>query len=451
MLTFLLSLFGIILTICIVVGVHEFGHFIVARLLGIKVLRFSIGFGKAIYKRYDKKGTEYVLAPIPLGGYVKLLDENEAPVAENEKHLAFNRQPLYKRFLVILAGPLFNVLLAFIIYWLVYMIGFTTLIPIIGEVAPHSIAEKAGLKPQQEILRIDNRVTSSWTNVIVRIFLRAGETEQMQFQIKNLADQTIYMRSLNLITWHMDELKPDPLQSLGITPYTPPIPMIIGVVQPNSPATSANLAVGDKIIAVETIPKLNWDTLVDKIAEHPNETLSFTIQRDKKVFNMPVTIGYHRDLFFQKTGFLGISPKFSWPENLLRKNKYGPLAAMPHALQNITDLTYLNFIVLGKLFTGKLSLKSLSGPVAIFEGAGISFNAGIIPFLSFLAFLSISIGIINVLPIPGLDGGHLLFQLLEFILRRPVPLHVQALFYRFGMIILLLIVMQAVINDIMRL
>jgi len=361
----LISLIGILLTIFLIIGIHESGHFFIARALGIKVLRFSIGFGKTLFRWHDKKGTEYVFAAIPLGGYVKMLDENEGTVKEEERHLAYNRQPAYKKLAVVIAGPLANLLFAFLLYWLLFMVGFTSIVPIIGSVTPHSIAANAGLKPQQEIIRVDNTPTTSWMSIAIRILTHTGETDQIHISTvpfnHNTATPDQYF--LDLRSWHMDELKPDPLTSLGISPY------------------------------------------------------------------FPVVL----------------------PKNILRYNQYGPITALSHALQNTYDFTYMNFIVLGKLFTGKVSLKSIGGPISIFANAGAALNQGITAFLSFLAFISISIGVINILPIPGLDGGHILFQLIELITRRPVSLKMQNLLYRLGFIILILVIVQAVTNDILRL
>ncbi len=360
----IISILGIILTIFFIVGIHEFGHFIVARMLGIKVLRFSIGFGKPFYRWYDKKGTEYVLAPIPLGGYVKMLDETEDQVPKEELHLAYNRQPIYKRTLVILAGPFFNFMLALIIYWFIFLIGFTSIIPLIGKVLPGSIAANAGLKPQNEIISIDNRPTKNWSNVLIRLIPFIGDHDTLVVETKPLHGNTATKHTLNLQTWKIDELKPDPLTSLGIEPYIPSTPI---------------------------------------------------------------------------------------PKYLIRTIQYGPMTALSHANQNTIDFIYLNFLFMGKIITGKVSLQSLGGPISIFQGAGTALNTGILPFFSFLAFLSIAIGVINVLPIPGLDGGHLLFYCIEFITRRPVSPALQLLLIRFGLILLMLLLAQAVSNDLMRL
>lgn len=364
MLSILIAIIGVIITILLVVGVHEFGHFILARMTGVKVLRFSIGFGKALCRWHDKKGTEYVIAAVPLGGYVKLLDETEEDVPSAEKHLAFNNQPFYKKFLIIAAGPAFNVIFAFLLYWSLFMIGFISLVPMIGKITPHSIAAQAGMQPQQEIVRIDDRHTASWMSVVIGLLERTGDKGPLTIETKNPKTQALHPYSLDLSHWHMDDLKPDPLDSLGIVPFAP----------------------------------------------------------DKPLSN-----------------------------DLLKKNKYGPISALSHAWQNTKDFCYLNLMVFGKLVTGKVSLSSLGGPITIFESAGTAINNGFVPFLSFLAFLSIAIGLINIVPIPGLDGGLLLFQVIELMIRRPLPMRAQVLLFRIGFILILLLVTQALINDILRL
>lgn len=451
MLSFLISIIGIVVTLLLVIGIHEFGHFCAARLLGVKVIRFSIGFGKALWRRYDKKGTEYVIAAIPLGGYVKMLDVNEQTVPENEAHLAFNHQSFYKKFLIVAAGPLSNLVLAFVLYWFLYVVGFTSVAPIVGKVTPHSIAAFAGIKPQAEIISIDHVPTPTWIRVIIGILSRTGDAGNMQIALKPIDSPYVENYTLNLTNWHMDNLKPDPLASLGLEPYEPEVPAIISTIAPDSPAEKADLKINDKILAIDGKKIEDWLALITEIDKRPSEKITLTVLRNNIKYNIPVTTDYHRDFVFKKHGFLGISPTFKWPDAFLRKNKHGPLTALFYAWQNTCDFIYLNLNVIGKLFTGKVSLQSLSGPISIFQTAGTALNQGIAPFISFLAFLSISIGIINIFPIPGLDGGHLLFQTIETLLKRPIPTKILELCYRLGFILILLLIFQSVINDVLRL
>ena len=451
LLSILIGIAGIVLTILLVVGVHEFGHFITARLVGVKVLRFSIGFGKALYRRTDKQGTEYVLAAIPLGGYVKMLDEDEAPVSPKDQHRAYNRQPLYKKFLIVIAGPFTNLVFAFAIYWLLFVIGFVTVAPIIGKVIPQSIAANAGLAPQQEITQIDHTPVNSWMSAAIRILFHAGDKDQMHLQTNSLQNHEQKNYSLDLSHWQLDSLKPDPLTSLGIIPYEPTVPAIIGTIAENSPAARSNLKPGDTILKMGNTPINQWQDILIAVEKNPNATLPFIIKRNEKTQTLAVQIGEQPNASGNKQGYLGIASNFEWPKNLLRENKYNPISALFPAWQNTYDFTLLNLVVFGKLITGKVSVKSLGGPITIFQSAGTALNHGIIPFLSFLAFLSIAIGMINILPIPGLDGGHVLFQAIELVTRRPVSLRVQSLMYRLGILFLFVMLFQAVMNDVMRL
>jgi len=452
MLYLFISIFGILITIFFVIGTHEFAHFLVARSLGIKVLRFSIGFGKTLWHRYDKKGTEYVVALIPLGGYVKMLDENEGTVPKKELHLAFNRQPFYKKFLVVVAGPLTNIFCAFFLYWLIFVIGFTTVRPMIGDINPRSIAAEGGLQTKQEIISIDNSKTSTWTSVIFRLIAHAGNPDHIKIEVQNPPNKqpSTETHILDLSNWHLDTLTPDPLASLGITPFVPNIPLIIGIIADDSPAASSSLRIGDKLIALDKKPINNWDTLITYTTNHPDQSVTLTIERQGKTLNIPVTLGAQKSLFFTKTGYLGIGPNFKWPKEFLQDIKYDPITAISHAWKEISDFTYFNLLLFWKMVTGKLSLQGLGGPITIFQTAGNALNSGFISFISFLAFLSISIGIINLIPIPGLDGGHILIQFIEFVIRRPVSEQVLSILYRLGFIFLLFIIIQALVNDILR-
>lgn len=447
----LISIFGILLTIFFVIGTHETAHFIAARLLGVKVLRFSIGFGKTLFRWHDKQGTEYTLALIPLGGYVKMLDESEEEVSPSELPRAFNRQPFYKKFLIVLAGPAINIFCAFILYWLIFTIGFVTIKPIIGNITPNSIAAEAHLKSNLEIIQVDNQVVSSWTAVLFRIMTHIGNKDHLHLETKDMASKKVQVYELDLSDWHISDLHPDPLSSLGMTPYEPVIPLIIGKITPHSQAEAAKLAVGDKIIAINKVKMKDWEAVITFIYHHPDESIIITIERKGNVIQLPAHIGMQRNLLLQKHGVLGISPNFEWPKSLLRTIKYGPLDAFSHAGQEVINFTYFNIVLFGKIVTGKLSLQSLGGPITIFETAGDALNSGFLAFIGFLAFLSISIGIINLIPIPGLDGGHLLIQFIEFLIRRSIPDRYILILFRLGFIFIIFILVQALINDILRL
>ena len=290
MISALIGIGSILLTLLFVVGTHEFAHFAMARLVGVKVLRFSIGFGKRLLHWHDKSGTEYVFALVPLGGYVKMLDENEdGAIDPKEAPFAYNRQPFYKKFLIVLAGPACNLVCAILLYWMIYMVGFTAVKPLVGDVTPNSIAAQAGLQAQQLIVAVDNKPVSSWMGIIFRLMSHVGEKSPLTIVVedKNHAKKTV---QLNVSTWHLDELTPDPLTSLGFKPYMPPIPMIVGMIDPKAPAAKANLRYGDTLLAINKKPVNNWEDLVTLIAEHPGATLTFTLRRGSQTLDVPVMI-----------------------------------------------------------------------------------------------------------------------------------------------------------------
>ena len=449
MLHLIISILGIILTILFVIGTHEAAHFGMAKWLGVKVLRFSIGFGKPIVTWHDHQGTEYVIAPIPLGGYVKMLDETEDKVKKEELPLAYNRQPYYKKFLIVLAGPLSNFICAIILYWLIFIIGFVSVKPVIGHVTTPSIAASAGLKPNQQITAIDNSDTHSWQDVIFRLLNHMGNSDRINMTVLDASkSQTL---SLDVSHWKMGGLMPDPLSSLGIIPYEPEVPMVIGIMLPDSPAAKSGLKIGDKIIAIGKQKIGDWMQLIDIITNNPDQTMSFQIERDSKPLTLNVTIGAKRNWLFKKYGSLGIAPKIELPKSMLQTIHYGPLAAVPEAFREVFDLSYFNLLLIGKMITGKLSLQGLGGPITIFESAGNALNSGMLSFISFLAFLSISIGLINFFPIPGLDGGHLLIQTIETLIRRPIPEKILVFLFRCGFLFIIFILLDALTNDILRL
>lgn len=449
----LIAVVGIIITIMFVIGTHEFAHFITARWLGVKVLRFSIGFGKTLWRRFDKQGTEYVIALIPLGGYVKMLDESEEPVAAHELHRAYNQQAFYKKALIVLAGPTMNLLCAFLLYWAVYCIGFVTVKPIIGFIKPHSIAEQAGLRANQEITSVDFDQTASWTGVIFRLLAHVGNQDQMSIGVisKNHGKEIVSNHFLNLDNWHLDALNPDPLTSVGIVPYEPPMPLDIGIITANSPAAQAGLQVGDRILAVNGQAISSWDDLIKLTKQSPDKTVVFKLKRKNKVIEKPVQLSHQYSILFHKSGYLGISPNVTFPKSMLVNVKYNLIDGMFKAWKEVVDFTYFNLVLFGKIITGKLSVQSLGGPITIFESAGEALNSGFVPFIGFLAFLSASIGVINLFPIPGLDGGHFALQLIETIIRRPIPQRLLAALYFAGLMLIVFVLVQALVNDVLRL
>lgn len=372
MLAFFLALLIFLVTIFIVAGLHELGHYLFARLFGIKILCFSIGFGKALWRKKDKHGAEYVLAALPLGGYVKLLDTREGPVPAEQTPYAFDKRPIYQRFCVLAGGPLFNFILAVLAFWVIYLHGVTYIKPIVSSVIPHSIAARANIQPQDEILAINQRTTLSWAAVTMALMHDYGEPGRLNITVRAPAQEKPVIRTVNFhkADWHLNDLHPDLFKSFGIEPYMP---------------ASA--------------------------AKKP----------------------------------------LAWPANLLQTKHYTLASAFVKALAQTYYFTTFNAVILFKMLTGVISWQGIGGPISIFQVASGAAQHGFFTYLHFLAIISISIGFINLLPVPGLDGAQIVYLLYEFMRGKPLSLATQLLAFRLGLIILIILMVQSLINDLLRL
>ncbi|MCW8386508.1 RIP metalloprotease RseP [Fluoribacter dumoffii] len=447
----LLTLLYFLLALVLLVTVHEYGHFQVARWCGVKVLRFSFGFGPILARWRDKKGTEYAWSLFPLGGYVKMLDESEGDVDEKERHLAFNNQSLWKRAAIVLAGPFFNFIFAFVALWLVLVIGMQSLAPMIESVKPNSIAAKAGLGANEEIIALNDTNINSWRDFQYAIMPLVGSEETIRLTVKSLTNGHKHQVFLPLTDWQLDNKKPDPLDSLGIQPFIPSIPPIVGEVVPDSPAAKAGLESGDKILKVDGKPFNDWLFLVDYVQTRPDKQLTLSLKRNGKIQNVLVQTG-SQEIKGKVEGFLGVrSEKVKWPANWLRLEREDPLTAVGTALKQTVQLTGTTFTLMGRLVTGRLGLNSISGPVGIAQGAGDSGRSGLTSYLFFLALVSISLGALNLLPIPMLDGGHLLYYLLEAIRRKPLSDGLKSAGAYLGLLLLAALMFIALTNDLTRL
>lgn len=451
---FLQSIFGIIITLGLLVTVHEYGHFWVARRCGIKVLRFSVGFGKPMLCRKDRYGTEFVVAAIPLGGYVKMLDEREGPVDESELDQAFNRKSVWQRIAVVVAGPAANFLFAIFAYWLMFMVGVTSVAPVVGKVEPDSLVGKAGLQEQYEILAVDGVETPSWQAVNMQLLNHVGDSGVIELQVTPFGEQATKRLSISVERWLADTDTPDVLGGLGLIPYRPAIPPVIGKVVDNSPAASAELQVGDLILAIDYVPVEDWFDLVESLQSRPGEKVSLGVERNGQRFNQTVILKGVEQEDGRIVGQLGIHPeaaKFDWPKEMRRDTSYSFPGALVEGIGKTWDMTALILVSIKKMVLGDISIKNLSGPITIAQVAGVSVERGLETFLNFLAYLSISLGVINILPIPMLDGGHLMYYLAELVRGKPVPEKVQMLGLRIGIGIIMTLMFFALYNDLMRL
>lgn len=445
-----MTVFWFLVALGILVTFHEFGHFYVARRAGIKVLRFSIGFGKALFTWKDRHGTEFVLAAIPLGGYVKMLDEREAPVAEAERHLAFNQKSVWARIAVVAAGPIANFVLAVLLFWVTFLPASIDIVPVVGEVAPESIAEAAGLEPGQEILAVDGRPTPTWQALNQALLHRLGETGELAFTVSYPGSDLEYESQVAIHDWLQDDDEPDPIGGLGLELYRPKAQTTVDRVFSDSPAGKAGIVVGDRMAEANGEPLANWQDLLDAVADNIGQAIEFTVERDGEYLSITVTPGEFSTEQGTFTG-IGIAPVIPrWPEEMLRPYSYSIIGAFVAGVDKTWETTAFVFVSIKKLLVGDISTKSLSGPFTIAKVAGDSAKAGWIVFVTVLASLSVNLAVLNLLPIPVLDGGHLLFYFIEAIKGKPVSQRTQAIGYQIGLFLVAGIMILAFYNDIVR-
>jgi regulator of sigma E protease len=441
-----------IITLGILVTVHEYGHYWVARRCGVKVIRFSIGFGKPLFAWHDRNGTEFVIAAIPLGGYVKMLDEREAPVAPELLSQAFNRKPVGQRIAIVVAGPAANFLFAIVAYWIIFAMGTTSVVPVVGVLEPGSPAAKAGIQSGHEIIYVDGEETRSWDAVSLKLLTRIGDTGELRFITRPMDGYSEHHVSIPIEDWEKGVEQPRPLPSLGIKPYMPTVPPLIEKVTPGGAGEKAGLESGDVIMAVNGEPIAHWQQLVDWVKRSPDLPLDLTVRRG----NDELTVIAIPDLTStpdnMSVGHLGVASKqTNWPEHLLRETRYPIYQAAWPAMVKTWEMSALTLNALKKMVTGSISIKNLSGPITIATVASDSVEKGIRTFLNFLAYLSISLGLINILPIPVLDGGHLMYYLVELVRGRPVSEKTQDFGLRVGLCIIFALMIVAIYNDLMRL
>ncbi|BCT31663.1 MULTISPECIES: sigma E protease regulator RseP [Pseudomonas] len=442
---------GTLVALGVLVTFHEFGHFWVARRCGVKVLRFSVGFGMPLLRWHDRRGTEFVIAAIPLGGYVKMLDEREGEVALDELDQSFNRKSVRQRIAIVAAGPIANFLLALVFFWALAMLGSQQVRPVIGGVEAGSIAAKAGLGAGEEIVAIDGEPTSGWAAVNLQLVRRLGESGTLQVQVREQGATVDSSRQLVLDKWLKGADEPDPIRSLGIRPWRPALPPVLAELDPKGPAQAAGLKTGDRLLALDGQSLSDWQQVVDWVRVHPDTKIVLQVERDGAQIDVPVTLA-SRGENKAPNGYLGAGVKaVDWPAEMLREVSYGPLEAIGEGARRTWTMSVLTLESLKKMLFGELSVKNLSGPITIAKVAGASAQSGIADFLNFLAYLSISLGVLNLLPIPVLDGGHLLFYLIEWARGRPLSDRVQGWGIQIGISLVVGVMLLALVNDLGRL
>ncbi len=443
----MMSLVYFLIALSLLIVIHEYGHFWVARRCGVKVLRFSVGFGKPLWSRHGRDGTEYVLAPIPLGGYVKMLDEREGNVPENELGQAFNRQSLPKRMAIVVAGPAANLAFAVMAYWFLFVVGIPGIKPIVAEVAPQSIVAQAGMVSGDEILQIDGRDTPTWNSAFKALLRHAEQGDQAQLTVASGGTQQTYGVTIPQLA--IDEAG-RLFSELGMTPLRPDIAPVLGQIVPDSPAAEAGLQEGDRLLTANGKELNNWNDWVELIQQNADETIPITIRRGDSV--QPLSLSPEAGEDGKGRIGAGVDTDFSrLPAELQSELRYDPVTALKEAVVQTWLFTSSTLSSLWGMLTGDVSTDNLGGPISIAQIAGSSAEQGLISFVSFLAMISITLGILNLLPIPMLDGGHLLMFIIEAVRGKPLPDEVQIRGQQIGLFLLLMLMFLAFFNDLSRL
>lgn len=452
-----MSILQIVLAAIIVLGpliaIHEFGHFWVARRLGVKVLTFSIGFGPALAKWRGKDGVDYQIAAIPLGGYVRMADEREGEVPVEDLPKAFNRQPVFARMAIVAAGPLINLLFAVLLFWILFLQGTETLKTVVGTVKPNTTAALAGLQVGDEIVAVDAKKTSDWEAVTYALVDRIGEDGLVSLSVISANATEAHLIKLP-ISNYLNKSDQDPLSALGFTPYQPPIKPIIGEIVSGGPASQQGLQVGDTVVMANNQAINTWQDFVAVVRTHPEQAIATQVQRQGKTVNLVLTPRMERDQIGTKEGKLGIGVQrqpFDIPAQYIQKQNYTVITALVKATEKTYNLITMTISSLGKMIIGLIGLDNLSGPITIAKVAGHTADLGWQAMIGFMALLSVSLGVLNLLPIPVLDGGHLVYYTFEAILGRPLSDSVQQVGLKIGIAVMGSLMFLAIFNDLSRL
>ena len=451
MIDFLYSLVAFVIAISVLVVVHEFGHYWVARRMGVKVLRFSLGFGAPLWlRRFGRDQTEWVIAAIPLGGFVKMLDEREGEVAKQDLARAFNRQPTFKRVAIVVAGPLFNFLFAILAYSILNMIGIEGLRPIVGRVAESSLAQQAGFRQGDELMAIDGYKVQSWDQRRLYLYERALDHATVTFTVRD-PDGLTHERALDLSSLSAADVGAGLLErQVGLFPSLPELEPVIGSLDERGAAAQAGLQAGDRVIAIDGQPVKTWQDLVKTVSARPDTALHLRVERKGVIQEFSVT-PQPTEIAGQRIGRIGVGVLIpELPADRRVMVRYAPLSAVAEGIETTWRMSSLTLKMLGKMLKLEVSTKTISGPLTIAQYAGASAHIGLDRFVMFLAVVSISLGVLNLLPIPVLDGGHLLIYLIEGIQRKPLSETVLHWGQQIGIALLVALMALAFYNDFMR-
>jgi regulator of sigma E protease len=450
--SFLHTLVAFIVALGILIVVHEYGHYLVARLCGVKVLRFSVGFGRPLFtKRIGLDKTEWVIAAIPFGGYVKMLDEREGPVEPAELGRAFNRQSVWKRFLIVVAGPTFNFLFAILVYAGLFMYGLPEARPLLASPPQGTLAAAAGLQAGDTVRAIDGEAIATWQELRWRVLQAALQREAVRLETLNERGH-IAVVTLDLRGFPTAEVESDVLERVGLRLYRPPLAPVLGQIVAGGAAERAGLQPGDRVLRVDGAPIQTWEDFVNVVRSRPGAPLSITLERagsQQTVEVVPDAVSAGN----ARIGRIGAGPQQpeGYADKLLVRVQHGPLESLARAFAKTVDISVFSLKMLGKMLIGEVSWRHLSGPVTIADFAGQSASLGWVSYLTFLALISISLGVLNLLPIPLLDGGHLMYYAIEIVKGRPVSERFMELGQRVGLALLLVMMAFAFYNDLNRL
>jgi regulator of sigma E protease len=449
----LVTILSFIVTVGVLVVIHELGHYFAARAMGVKILRFSVGFGRTVWmRRFGRDQTEWAIAAVPLGGFVKMLDEREADVPAAERARAFNRQGVGRRIFIVVAGPLANFLLALLLYWGLFLVGLPGVKPVLGDPPRDTPAAAAGLANGDTVRALADEPVHTWTDVRWLLLKEAVKREPVTVEVETRSGARV-ARRLDLASITKDDLDRDFLGKLGLRPYRPAVPADLGRVLPGSAASEAGLAQGDRVLAVDGKPVATWFDFTAVVAASPGKSLALEVERGGRRFPLratPAPVGEGE----RRIGRLGVEPGAQLKreyEQMTTTVRYGPLEALPRAAHKVYDLSIFSLKMLGRMIVGDVSWKNLSGPITIADYAGQSAQLGWITYLGFLALVSVSLGVLNLLPIPLLDGGHLVYYFAEIVKGSPVSERTMEIGQRLGLALLLGLTFFAFYNDINRL
>lgn len=457
----MITILAFIVAISLLVLIHELGHYWVARRCGVKVLRFSLGFGAVIFsKRFANSDTEWAVSAIPLGGYVKMVDEREDKVAPEDLKYAFNRKPVLQRMAIVAAGPLANFLLAIVLYWALFVYGVPGLKPLLGDVPPGTPAAIAQMQPGETIISINGEAIPSWHELRWKLLdttlqqgTRGGDTKGGVVKIEALsASGAPLLHMLDISSLEAKDLDGEFLEKLGLHPYQPVILPIIGNVVEGSVAQLAGLREGDEILRANGVAMMRWSNVVELIRAHPGQTVSLEIRRAGKVLNVSVVPQAVTESG-RKIGMIGVAPDVDEQVRraMFTEVSYTPYDALVRSLRKTWDTSIISLKMLGKMAMGEISMKNISGPITIADYAGQSAEMGVSAYFGFLALISISIGVLNLLPVPLLDGGHLLYYVAELVKGSPVSEQAWEIGQKIGIALLGMLMLLAIYNDINRL